>query len=206
MEAAVAEEGFLSRWSRRKAGQAPAEPVPQSVPMPVPEALPQADAAAPAAQAEPSLPPPTLEDVKQLTPSTSDFSRFVAPDVDETVKRAALKTLFSDSHFNRMDGLDVYIEDYTQFTPVSQSVLRRMVQSEALGLWREERTPKPPSEAKPDGAAAGAVPQSNELPTQPSADDAEAPPPHDENPDLQLQPDDAAGRVGPAPGPEPGGR
>ena len=203
----MAEEGFLSRWSRRKAGQAPAEPVPQSVPVPPPAVLPQADeAAAPAVQAEPSSPPPTLEDVKQLTPSTPDFSRFVAPDVDETVKRAALKTLFSDPHFNRMDGLDVYIEDYTQFTPVPQSVLRRMVQSEALGLWREERTPQAPSEAKPDGAAAGAVPQSNELPTQPSANDAEATPPHDENPDLQLQSDDAAGRDGPEPGPEPGGR
>lgn len=202
----MAEEGFLSRWSRRKAGQPPSEPVPQSVPVPPLAVPPEADAAAPAAQVEPTLPPPTLEDVKQLTPSTSDFSRFVAPDVDESVKRAALKTLFSDPHFNRMDGLDVYIEDYTQFTPVPKSVLRRMVQSDALGLWREERAPQAPSEVRPDGAAAHPAPHSNDFSTQPPADEAGAPPPHDENPDLQLQPDDAAGRDGPGPGSEPGGR
>ena len=204
----MAEEGFLSRWSRRKAAQAPSEPAPQGVPAPSPLApAPQAEGAAvPPTPTEPSSPPPTLEDVKRLTPSISDFSRFVAPDVDESVKRAALKTLFSDPHFNRMDGLDVYIEDYTQFTPVPTSVLRRMVQSEALGLWREERAPQVPSETRRDGPAAPPTPQSNDFPTQPPADEAGAPPPHDENPDLQLQPDDAAGRDGPGPGSEPGGR
>lgn len=204
----MAEEGFLSRWSRRKAAQAPSEPAPQSVPAPSPlAAAPQAEGAAVSTTpTEPSSPPPTLEDVKRLTPSTSDFSRFVAPDVDESVKRAALKTLFSDPHFNRMDGLDVYIEDYTQFTPVPKSVLRRMVQSEALGLWREERAPQAPSETRRDGQAVPPTPQSNDFPKQPPADEAGAPPPHDENPDLQLQPDDAAGRDGPGPGSEPGGR
>jgi hypothetical protein len=204
VEATVAEEGFLSRWSRRKAGLTSAEPA--DVPSPSPAAPAQDAVAAPAAPPEPSAPPPTLEDVKRLSPSTSDFSRFVAPGVDDTVKRAALKTLFSDPHFNTMDGLDVYIEDYTQFTPVPKSVLRRMVQSEALGLWREERAPQAPSEFRPEGAAAHPTPHSNDFSTQPSADEAGAPPPHDENPDLQLQPDDAAGRDGPGPGSEPGGR
>ena len=37
---------------------------------------------------------------------------FLRPKVDEQRQRAALKKLFSDPHFNVMDGLDPYIDDY----------------------------------------------------------------------------------------------
>lgn len=69
-----------------------------------------------------ALPPPTLDDVAGLT-SDSDFSRFVGKDVDETVKRSAMKKLFSNPHFNVMDRLDVYIDDYNQFTPLTATML-----------------------------------------------------------------------------------
>ncbi|ESJ19752.1 hypothetical protein B551_0210575, partial [Cupriavidus sp. HPC(L)] len=55
--------------------------------------------------------------------------------VDETVKRAALKTLFADPHFNVMDGLDIYIDDYSKPDPIPPDVLRRLRQSETLGLF-----------------------------------------------------------------------
>ena len=143
-------------------------------------------------------PPPTMDDVAELTPS-SDYTRFLTPQVDESVKRAAMKKLFTDPHFNVMDGLDTYIDDYGKPDPIPESMLRRMVQAEFLGLFKEEdkeegRKEEPDAEPKasPDGAAPPAVPQ--------SPMDPEAVPP-DENADLRLQQDDAAGPGGTGQGP-----
>jgi hypothetical protein len=53
----------------------------------------------------------------------SDYSRFVAKGVDKAVRRAAMKKLFSDPHFNVMDGLDIYIDDYTKPSPLPAGML-----------------------------------------------------------------------------------
>lgn len=157
----MSEDGFLVRWSQRKAlaqrgevASGPPEPV---EPVDVTSA-PQG--AVPA----PSEPPPTMQDVAELT-SESDFSRFVTPNVEAGVRNAALKKLFADPHFNVMDGLDTYIEDFGRADPLPASALRQMVQAQFLGLFAETPT---------------------------------APP--DEDADLQLQSDDAAGRAGAEPG------
>jgi hypothetical protein len=102
----VAAETFFARWSRVKS-EARQEPVVQE---PVP--------AEPPAEPEAAVPEPTLEQVQELT-SDSDFTPFIARGVDETVRRAALKKLFSDPHFNVMDGLDTYIDDYNKFEPLT---------------------------------------------------------------------------------------
>ena len=49
-----------------------------------------------------------------------------------------MKKLFSDPHFNVMDGLDTYIDDYGKPDPIPASMLRQMVQSQALGLFADE--------------------------------------------------------------------
>lgn len=114
----MAADDFFSRWSQRKsqsdqagAGQSETN-------------LTASAGVAPAAAPTPeeALPPPTIEDVAKLTPD-SDFSRFVKRDVDESVKRSALKKLFSNPHFNVMDGLDIYIDDYNKFTPMTPALL-----------------------------------------------------------------------------------
>jgi Protein of unknown function (DUF3306) len=158
--------GFLSRWSRRKATQARGERVPDEPSAPLPSAptdvaVAKNDATVlePVTPETPAAPQPTLDDVAALT-RDADFSRFVAPGVDDGVKRAALRKLFSDPHYNVMDGLDTYIDDYNKADPLPASMLRKMTQSAFLGLFRED----------------------------------------DENPDLQLQPDDADRRPGPEPG------
>ena len=46
--------------------------------------------------------------------STPTSRRSCNPNVDESLKRQALRKLFADPRFNVMDGLDVYIDDYTQ--------------------------------------------------------------------------------------------
>ncbi|TPQ34382.1 MULTISPECIES: DUF3306 domain-containing protein [Cupriavidus] len=135
----MSESSFLSRWSRRKAavregGVVPDEPdAPEAtLPAQVPDAAEQTPAAA-----EMPVELPTMADVALLQPG-DNIARFVARGVDEGVKRAALKTLFADPHFNVMDGLDTYIDDYGKPDPIPPDVLRRLRQSEALGLFDAE--------------------------------------------------------------------
>ena len=200
-------DGFLSRWSRRKvqvkAGAVPVEPV---EPMPVLseeasklQPMPNAPvageyAAVPDTVASEPPPPLTMDDVALLTPQ-SDYARFVAPNVDESVKRAAMKKLFTDPHYNIMDGLDTYIDDYGRPDPIPESMLRQMTQSKFLGLFDHEEEPPPPV-ASTHVETAPAVPPS--VPEPELSDD--------ENADLRLQQDDAAGRPGTEPGAEPAGR
>lgn len=187
------EEGFLRRWARVKAsgGEATAEaasrpagpsPATPSVTTPPASTAPASrtgttagtPATAPATTqggAPAARPAPTLDDVARLT-SDSDFSAFVAPGVDKSVQRLALKKLFADPHFNVLDRLDMYMDDYNKPSPVSaamlasldhaRSALRRVVEDEpaqathagaaageGAGPGADELAPAPESELKP---------------------------------------------------------
>ena len=93
------------------------------------------------AAAEPP-PPPTLDDVAALT-RDSDYTRFVAPDVDPAVKNAALKKLFTDPHFNVMDGWTPTSTTTASPTRSRASMLRQMAQSQCLGLFDDEDERRP---------------------------------------------------------------
>jgi hypothetical protein len=143
-----------------------------------------------------------MDDVAHLTRS-SDYSRFVARGVDESVKRAAKKKLISDPRFNVMDGLDTYIENYNVSIPIPESELRQMLQAKALRLFDVDEASEAPA---PDAGSDAKVIPDSAAPAQVSqSDDVSAVTP-DENADLRLQPDDAAGRPGAGPGPRPAGR
>ena len=189
------EDGFLSRWSRRKAqvrdGIAPVE---LDTPVPViaePPAQPSAviPAAPPEALVAPEGALPTMDDVSRLT-RTSDFSAYLAHGVDENVKRAAMKKLFSDPRYNVMDGLDVYIDDYTKTTPIPPALLRKMTQATALKLFDDEPEPHETSTTAALAPGAEPIPATQDLPEGAAHED----------PDLRLQQDHAAGRPGPAEG------
>ncbi len=187
--------------------------------------------ATPATQATPATPtappPPTLDDVAKLT-RESDYAPFVARQVDPQVRNAAMKKLFSDPHFNVMDGLDTYIDDYGKPDPLPLSMIRQMAGARALGLFAEEEAAQ--AKALADAAAAkdpaalasaGATTPANAEPATPDAvhcdagpDGAPAAPlaqspiaepeaPHEDT-DLRLQPDHAARRAGVGEGPGPG--
>lgn len=133
--------GFLGRWSRRKAGLEPEgldgsapELKPKTVPSPVPQNKKTVESAS--APAEEETLPPTLEDAESIDRFAPDFSAFMKPNVDPAVQQAAMKKLFSDPHFNIMDRLDIYIDDYSIPDPIPMEMLKRMVQSESLGLFR----------------------------------------------------------------------
>lgn len=117
----------LRRWSNRKL--AAARVAAAAAPTPTPTVAPESVAAsavvgsalpAPAPASEQVLPP-----IETLT-FESDFGAFMQPKVAETVKRAALKKLFRDPHFNVMDGLDVYIDDYSIPSPLEPGLIEQM--------------------------------------------------------------------------------
>lgn len=127
----MADEPFLSRWSKRKAEARTGSVVPEEPPV----ATPPSEEPAPSAQARAVSPEP-LPPVESLTPD-SDFTRFMQPEVDEGVKRQAMKALFQDPHFNVMDGLDTYIADYSKPDPMPESWLGKLNQMARLGAYEK---------------------------------------------------------------------
>jgi len=157
-------ESFLARWSRRKLAaerevERPAErlapdaaaAVPTKdggervaagapVPAPTPERV-------PAAATEVPLPP-----IETLDGLRSDYQAFFQQPVADELRRAALKKLFADPHFNQMDMLDVYVDDYTQFEPLPAALRMRLPSARAF-LHGSELAEVEAAEAK--AAAAG---------------------------------------------------
>ncbi len=189
-------EGFFDRWSRRKQqvreGEVPEEPVAPvphaalaETPLPVPHAPLQEDE-----EIAPAL--PTLADTEALT-IDSDFKPFMAKSVAPEVKNAAFKKLFADPHFNVMDRLDTYIDDYSIPSPLPESVLRQMASAKFLKLFEEDPEEKP--DENPEDGAALDVAQSGTSaePASPPPADVQPASQHtnDHHADLRLQPDDA---------------
>ena len=176
--------GFLGRWARRKADAREGKPLPEP-PRPVkavelaPRVEPEPASAVAVPQAEPQheeapVPSLTLDDARKLN-KDSDFTPFMARKVEPEVRNAAMKKLFADPHFNVMDGLDTYIDDYSKPDPLPLAMLRQMASAKFLNLFEED----PPSPAAIDQSVA----QSSPLPPAPPTDHAHT--------HLRLQPDDA---------------
>ncbi len=94
----------------------------------------------------------TLDDARLLT-QDSDFKPFMAGGVSPEVRNAAMKKLFADPHFNVMDGLDTYIDDYSKFDPIPESMLRQMASAKFLKLFGDEDEDKDRKGAVQDDAA-----------------------------------------------------
>ena len=212
-------DGFLGRWARRKNDALQGKPLDEPAPKPVAGAAPLptqgtvADApaqAGPAPQSTEDAPakPLSLDDVKGLT-QDSDFKPFMGRGVEPGVRNAAMKKLFADPHFNVMDRMDIYIDDYSQPDPLPLSMLRQMASAKFLKLFdEEEETDKDkakdntedPARESASGPDTDSVAQSAPpVPANPSPDS----PPQVLEPagtrqenhahiDLRLQPDHAA--------------
>jgi uncharacterized protein DUF3306 len=123
-------EKFLSRWSRLKTES---------------KDLPQKTEEAPV---------PILPSLDKLTPE-SDFTGFMHPKVEDALRRAALKKLFSDPHFNVPDPFEPYSGDWTVGEPISEEMLATLNQARTLLFDKEEKKEEAKDESKPadDGAA-----------------------------------------------------
>jgi hypothetical protein len=154
-------EPFLSRWSRRKLAakdEAPAEAVPASE-------LPPAQAAVPAIGTQPG----EAVSAEAAPIYSPEDQQFFNPRVEEKLRRAALKKVFSEPQFNVMDGLDIYIDDYSKPDPIPEAMLRQLNQAKSLFLFDEEE-----KDAAAGDAGAGALASAGE-PLAPPAN-AIAPP------------------------------
>ena len=161
------DDHFIARWSRRKHAAAREVPVETQRP----EALAGAAPAVPAPATESPPVAAPLPELESLS-SESDFSPFMRPEVDEILKRRALKTLFQDPRFNVMDGLDVYIDDYSKPDPLPEGWLEKLNQVARLGDYKPpEVVPENPHPETPtdDVAEAGSNPK--------AASASESPPP-----------------------------
>jgi len=108
-------EAFLKRWSRLKQDAAK-------------EQITKANAKSePKAQdvAKSKLPP-----IEKLD-FNSDFSGYMDSKIEESLRRTALKKLFDDPHFHfeNMDKLDIYIDDYSIADPIPPDMLARLMES-----------------------------------------------------------------------------
>jgi hypothetical protein len=138
------DQPFLARWSERKreAREVPAVTAPETV----------AD-----------TPHPPLPPIEELTPE-SDFSGFMHPKVDENLRRAALKKLFSDPHFNVMDGLDTYVDDYSKSDPLPASMLAGLRQAQNILAWARETKEETAARFAPPPAVEALVPGEDSAP------------------------------------------
>jgi len=178
-------EKFLSRWSRRKQAEPELreredarvdDEVSTQRGMPAKPEPPQAQAL-----------PADLPPIETLTPN-SDFTRFMRPDVPPVARNAAMKKLFGDPHFNVMDGLDIYIDDYTKPDPIPLAMLKDLAQSRMLRLfdYEDEKAAEPASAAPAASPVADSAPAEAMLP-QPGIAPADVP--------AMDQPKPAAGSV-----------
>jgi Protein of unknown function (DUF3306) len=218
-------EGFLGRWSQRKqdirAGKSLAEPEITAKPVVIAEKSSDPSSVQTSATTavidEPEAPLPTMADVHELT-AESDFSPFVAKNVSPEVRNSAMKKLFTDPHYNVMDRLDIYIDDYSQPDPIPESMLRQMVSAKFLNLFKAEEEAEDAAEKAALDAKAAKTSESGALLEAPIGDEANSvsiqseaqsgtenlPPqtiaistpisgPNDDHSDLRLQQNHAAG-------------
>lgn len=127
------QEGALSRWSRRKlestgVATEPEESAEQTAvnQESVTGDAGEVDARRRTDEALIELPP-----IDELGPD-SDFQGFMDPQVDDSLRRAALKKLFRDPHFNVTDGLDVYAEDYTKLESMTPAMVAGLKHARGL--------------------------------------------------------------------------
>jgi len=90
----------------------------------------------------------------------SDYTPFMQPGVDDAVKCGALKKLFADPRFNVMDGLDVYIDDYSKPDPIDPAIVRTLVQARYI--------------FNPPATRVNAQGHVEDVPDEPLADEASA--------------------------------
>ncbi len=115
-----AQPSLLHRWSQRKREVHQAERnSEETARQPAP---PTSDT-----ETKPTELPP-LNDLR----SESDFSGFLSPEVDEALRKAALRKLFHLSDFNVVDGLNEYDEDFTLFEALGDVVPHN------LKRWQEQ--------------------------------------------------------------------
>jgi len=144
------EEGFLSRWSRRKTlsrdGVELHEPADDDDLTAV-DSEATAQSALPD-EAAPADEPPELPPIETLD-ENSDYSVFMRAEVSPDLRRQALRKFFQSPKFNVSDGLNDYDLDYSKPEPLGDIVtaeMRRRLRHELEKLARLDAEDDNPEE------------------------------------------------------------
>jgi hypothetical protein len=116
---------FLSRWSRLKrqtADEASAVPVVVT-------------------GSELALPASDAEGVTSQAAAGTDLTALLREELSDAVRKQTLKAIFADPHFNVMDGLDTYIDDYSISEPIPPEMMASL--NQARFLFGAEEADKP---------------------------------------------------------------
>ena len=135
-------ERFAARWSRLKRERA------------------KEDAAVPEKDLPQQSPVPPLPPIESLTPE-SNFSGFMAGSVQDSLRRAALKKLFTDPHFNGPDLFEPFSGDWTAGETIPQEMLATLNQARTV-LFREEEEAAAAAAERQEKAAAAVAKQAQE--------------------------------------------
>lgn len=126
------EEGFLSRWSRRKhvaktgnAEKPLQESIEDSQDDPLLAKAP-AEESAEIAAVEEDFPADSDMPPLESLDNDSDYSGFMSPKVSDELRNLALRKLFLGGMFNARDGLDDYDDDFTSFEKLGDVVTADM--------------------------------------------------------------------------------
>src|SRR5262249_54025709 len=179
------DDSFLGRWSRRKHAARRGEALPEPAPPPPAAGTDAAPPATPSPTVE--MPAAELPSIDSLKGLESEYQDFLRPEVDPATRSAALKKLFGDPHFNQMDGLDIYIDDYAKADPIPDAVLRVLNQARSLGLFAAEEEPER-SAGEPSPELNAAQHAAHSPPAEPAA-----PPATSESPSAEETPGKANG-------------
>ena len=78
-------------------------------------------------------------------PEQMSLANLLVSEVEESVKKAAMRKLFLSEEFNIRDGLDDYDEDYSQLTTLAEGV------AETLREWVKEKVEEGDAESGTEG-------------------------------------------------------
>ncbi|WP_297807975.1 DUF3306 domain-containing protein [uncultured Methylophaga sp.] len=140
------QDGFLSRWSRRK--------------LDADEAEQQAEETRPEQDAAPDISEPEAASQAEEKPI------WQRDDVDADTKKAALRKLFHKPEFNLRDGLNEYDDDFTQFAGLGSVVtheMKRMLKLAEENTRPSEQTPAKEAKTEQDNSQSNRDKEDNDL-------------------------------------------
>lgn len=91
--------------------------------------------------------PPALQGA-EAAGLESEFGAFLNPEVGRDVRQAALRRLFMTDHYRTMDGLDVYVSDYSKPELLASQMLDKLDHARGL-IGRDDPEPENPAQGFP---------------------------------------------------------
>ena len=161
-------EGFVSRWSRRKQQVASEDSdqrkehldyIENSIQVPEEEINPEV-LKAEKLEALNKLTDEDMPDIETLN-EDSDFSGFMSTSVSEGLRNMALKKLFMGKSYNVCDGLDDYDGDYTVFDKMPADMVTSDMKH-MIGVEAKKQLAKEEEEARQELIASGELDEKSE--------------------------------------------